>query len=159
MVPVEEAVAVLPVLGLAVFREQSQQPSRLALREVQLLLGDARAALCVFWSKVFPGDGIHHVVGLAEDEVPYEVRLRHVEDTVVEDDVHAFGGLLAAYGGVAVKLIDLLPRRAGEQRHAYAVPRGRDGLSGTRYCRENAQQEAQEYGNSLKHGRKGTTNN
>ena len=71
--------------------------------------------------------GSQHVVGLAKHEVPHEMWLLEAEDTVVEHQLaerlapvaEAEARAVAAHQQcrVAIELVGLLARRAGEQTH------------------------------------------
>ena len=149
-VAIEETVSVFAVLRSAVLDEIAKQPTCLALSQIQFLFGNARASLVIIYDKVFPRNGLHHVVRLAKHKVPDKVGLRHIEDTVVEDFVNTVLRHLKANGGMPVKGIDFLTWRTGEESHSYAV------LLLSKTALEKAQYETKKYGQFLKHGRKVT---
>ena len=105
---VEEVVAILAVLGLAVLYQIGQNGRSLLLVQCQHLFGNTRTAPGIGSEEEAELHRLEHVIALAKHEAPYEMGLGEGEHTIVERHIERPPAVPAADGSMPIQRIHLL---------------------------------------------------
>ena len=102
---IKDVIAVFPIFGLVVFLDGSDDAQFFLGWQVQLLLDDAATLVGVSLTKFEEVLNAHHIVGLPENEAQHEIRLAHIENSVVHRHIDALFAILIANRRVTVKTV------------------------------------------------------